>query len=85
MCRRRGAFLPPRDPAALLDLSRFLERQSEPAALVGPDGETIVLPLEVYRTLTETVEAMKAHRAVAVAPVDQRLTTQEAADFLGIS
>ena len=31
------------------------------------------------------VESMRAGKAITVAPLDQRLTTQEAADFLGIS
>lgn len=68
-----------------MDLSKFLDHHDEPAALLGPDGEQIPLPLEVYRTLTQIVEAMRAHRAVVVAPVDQKLSTQEAADYLGIS
>jgi excisionase family DNA binding protein len=85
--RRKGTFLPPAptDFDALLDLSRFLEHHTEPAILLGPDGEQIPLPLEVYETLTQIVDAMKHHRAVTVAPIDQKLTTQEAADYLGIS
>lgn len=53
--------------------------------LLGPDGEQIPLPVEVYATLMQVVDAMKHHRAVTVAPIDQKLTTQEAADYLGIS
>lgn len=86
--RRRGTFFPPTDATnldALMDLSKFLDHHDEPAALIGPDGEQIPLPVEVYRTLTQIVEAMRAHRAVVVAPVDQKLSTQEAADYLGIS
>lgn len=86
--RRNGTFFPPTDATALdalLDLSKFLDHHDEPAALLGPDGEQIPLPLEVYSTLTQIVEAMRAHRAVIVAPVDQKLSTQEAADYLGIS
>lgn len=86
--RRTGTFLPPTDATdldALVDLSKFLDQHDEPAALLGPDGAQTPLPLEVYRTLTQIVEAMRAHRAVVVAPVDQKLSTQEAADYLGIS
>lgn len=86
--RRKGTFFPPTDATnldALMDLSKFLDHHDEPAALIGPDGEQIPLPLEVYSTLTQIVEAMRAHRAVVVAPVDQKLSTQEAADYLGIS
>lgn len=69
----------------MLDLSRFLEQISEPAALVGPDGQTVPLPLEAFRILTGVARAMREGKAITVAPVDQLLTTQEAADFLGIS
>lgn len=77
--------LPPEDLEPMLDLSRFLEQVAEPAALVGPDGQTVGLPAEAYRVLIDVVHAMSQGRAITVAPVDQVLTTQEAADFLGIS
>lgn len=77
--------LPPEDLEPMLDLSHFLERVTEPAVLVGPDGQTVGLPMEAYRALIDIVRAMSQGRAITVAPVDQLLTTQEAADFLGIS
>ncbi len=69
----------------LLSLSRFLDQHVEPAALLGPDGEQTPLPMEVYEVLVRVVEAMRAQRAVTIAPVEQKLTTQQAADLLGIS
>jgi len=77
--------LPPADMEAMLDLSRFLEHVSEPAALLGPDGQTVPLPMEAYKVLVKVVDSMRAGKAITVAPLDQRLTTQEAANFLGIS
>lgn len=77
--------LPPADMEAMLDLSRFLAHITEPAALLGPDGQTVPLPMEAYQVLVKVVESMRAGKAITVAPLDQRLTTQEAADFLGIS
>jgi excisionase family DNA binding protein len=77
--------LPPADMEGMLDLSRFLEHITEPAALLGPDGQTVPLPIEAYQVLVKVVESMRAGKAITVAPLDQRLTTQEAADFLGIS
>ena len=85
---RKGTFFPPTDPNALmdlLDLSKFLDHHTEPAALLGPDGQQIPLPLEVYKTLIQIVAAMRDQRAVFVAPINQKLSTQEAADHLGIS
>lgn len=77
--------LPPADMEAMLDLSRFLEHVSEPAALLGPDGQTVPLPMEAYEVLVKAVASMRAGKAITIAPLDQRLTTQEAANFLGIS
>lgn len=69
----------------MLDVSKFLESISENAALLGPDGQTVPLPEEIFHVLVDIVSAMKIGKAITVAPVDQMLTTQEAADFLGIS
>lgn len=77
--------LPPQDLEAMLDVSRFLEQLEGPAALVGPDGQSVDLPEEAFRVLSDVVHAMRQGKAITVAPVDQLLTTQEAADFLGIS
>jgi excisionase family DNA binding protein len=76
---------PPQDLDALLDLGRFLDLHAEPALLLGPDGEQVPLPEEVYRALVSVVEAMREGKVVTVVPRTQRLTTQEAADFLNIS
>lgn len=72
--------LPPQDLEAMLDLSRFLEHHPEPAALLGPDGQVVALPLEVFRALESVVSAMREGKAITIAPVDQVLTTREAAD-----
>lgn len=77
--------LPPQDLEPMLDLSKFLAHITAPAALLGPDGQTVPLPLEVFNVLVEVAHAMRAGKAITVAPVDQSLTTQEAANFLGIS
>ncbi len=69
----------------MLDLSKFLAHVTEPAALVGPDGQMVPLPLEAYRVLVAVAHAMREGKAIIVAPLEQSLTTQEAADFLGIS
>ena len=82
---RSHTTLPPQDLKAVLDVSRFLERLEGPAALVGSDGQAVDLPEEVFQVLSEAVRAMQRGKAVTVAPVDQLITTQEAADFLGVS
>ena len=77
--------LPPVLP--LDDLVELLNRPGAGPATVleGPDGERLVLPPEVFEVLRGVVEAMASGQAVTIAPVHQRLTTQEAAELLGIS
>jgi excisionase family DNA binding protein len=77
--------LPPSDLEPMLELSEFLQHHSQPAALIGPDGEQVPLPMEVYQLLMTVVSAMGEGKAITLAPVNQQLTTQEAADFLGVS
>src|ERR1700739_499194 len=80
-----GGGLPPEDLSALLDRAGSRQLHAEPALLLGPDGEQVPLPEEVYRVLVEVVEAMREGKVITLVPRPQRLTTQEAADFLGIS
>lgn len=54
-------------------------------ALVGPNGEHVVLPHEVYTVLRDAVDALDQGKGVSIAPHDAVMTTQQAADFLGIS
>lgn len=48
-------------------------------------GDRVELPAEVYRVLRQVVEALRHGYAVTVAPLAQTLTTQQAADLLGVS
>lgn len=77
--------LPPVDLAEMLELLRFLNSHATPAVLLGPDGEQVPLPMEVYQVLMQVAEAMEQGQAITVAPLSQQLTTQQAADLLGIS
>jgi excisionase family DNA binding protein len=80
--------LPPTDPAGrheLDELASLLTKDPADAAIVAPDGTLVHLPPAVYEVLSQVIAAMRAGRAITVAPLAQRLTTQEAADLLGIS
>ncbi len=48
-------------------------------------GEQVELPHEAYRVLRQVIEAMRRNLAVTVVPQAQTLTTQQAADLLGVS
>ena len=58
---------------------------SERPALVGSHNEEIPLPQEAFDVLLQVYEAMRRGLAIHVAPLNAQLTTQEAADYLGIS
>lgn len=55
------------------------------AVLRAGDDELLELPDEVATLLRRIVEALAEGRPVTVAPADRRLTTQQAADLLGVS
>lgn len=77
-------YLPEEEVAGrFAELVTALEASSGAALTIN--GETIDLPPAVAEALLQVVDAMRRGLAVTVAPQDQRLTTQEAADMLGIS
>lgn len=82
---REELVFPPEDLDQLIDLARFVDNHTEHGLLLGPDGEQVPLPAEVYRVLRQVVEVMRQGKATLVAPQGLLLTTQEAADFLGVS
>ncbi len=77
--------LPPRE--SLAELGELLESPGagQATTLEGPRGERLVLPATVFEALREVVQAMADGQAVTIVPVEERLTTQQAADLLGIS
>lgn len=83
--RRPHVIEPPQDLRDILELGRFLENHTAPAALLGPDGEQIPLPMAAYEVLRQVVSAMERGASVSVEPIDKQLTTQQAADLLGVS
>jgi len=55
------------------------------ARLVGPNGEDLSLPPSVYSLLRQVVHNLAQGRAVTIMPIEQELTTQQAADLLNVS
>lgn len=54
--------------------------------LVGDDeGEQVELPKPIYQALLQVADALASGKAVTVAPESTLLTTQQAADLLGVS
>lgn len=82
--------LPPSDLREMIALASLFRRASAPGSergpvLIGVDGERTVLPEEVYHVLVDVVSALSKGQAISLAPQNTRLTTREAADFLGVS
>lgn len=59
----------------MMKLANFLEQHSAPAALLGPDGEQVPLPLPVYEALKRVVSAMERGESVSLESIDRQLTT----------
>lgn len=86
--------LTPEDPDQLATVVGFLasherirgEVASPSYALVGiGEHDRIELPRSVHQALTKVVAALHAGKAVTIAPQTMKLTTQQAADLLGVS
>ena len=89
----RETFLPgvhPEQLAQILDLLRAPATDDEAPApryfLSGADpSDQVEIPAEIHRVLHQVVEAMQQGLAVTVVPQTMVLTTQQAADLLGVS
>src|SRR5579872_7043329 len=80
---REPIALPESEVVQIRELNRVL--QVGTPALLGADGERLELPDAVYRLLKEIVRNMQLGRAIVLVPENQQLTTQRAADLLGVS
>ncbi len=80
---RETTVLPSKD-GKLLEAAEVLLRSGSAVSL-SADGRVVALPPELKELLGEVVRAMRRGQAVTLASLGQQLTTQEAADLLGIS
>jgi excisionase family DNA binding protein len=76
--------------AKVVDFVAELERRGVAVpkpqpALVGADGRRIEVPTRVFEALVQVATAMAHGQGVTVIPQNALLTTQEAAELLGIS
>lgn len=73
------------------EISHFFERleaqfrEEHKATLSSASGEIVELPAKLFEVLRQAADALAHGRGVSIVPQDMRLTTQQAADFLGIS
>ncbi len=71
------------EEARIEELDRLLELGAP--SLVASDGERLELPDSVYKLLKDIARNMRRGRAMVLVPENQQLTTQRAADVLGVS
>jgi excisionase family DNA binding protein len=76
--------LPPKDAEALAEIEKVLRSQGSPVTLTGGQVQA-ALPEELREVLTNVVMALRRGQAITLAPHALRLTTQQAADLLGVS
>lgn len=76
--------MPDTNSAALSDVADVLTVEAR-AHLVSADGRHVDLPDALFDVLREAVDAMARGKAVTIVPRDTVMTTQAAADYLGIS
>lgn len=69
----------------LREIEAYLTANNGKAALVAPNGDQRFIPDEIFRALEQVASALANGNGVTVAPNGMLLTTQEAADFLGVS
>jgi excisionase family DNA binding protein len=75
---------PSADSIARLHELRQLVKQG-PVNVVGTKGRKVQLPRPVLGLLDEILKNMEAGKVVTIVPKHQELTTQSAADLLGVS
>lgn len=71
--------------AVLVRLADLLREGDGRSLALVRNGVQAELPRSVRALLTRIAEVLASGRGVAVVPVDQELTTREAADLLGVS
>ncbi|MBZ5606451.1 MAG: helix-turn-helix domain-containing protein [Acidobacteriia bacterium] len=72
------------ESAEIQELYRLFLLEKAPA-LIGPNRESIPIPESIYNILLQVIGYMRQGKGVSVVPVMQELTTQQAANMLGVS
>src|ERR1039457_3130870 len=75
--------IPEAQEAQIRDLRRLIQQGS--AKRVGPDGHQVEIPEPVHDLLLTILKNLQAGKAISIVPEHQQLTTQRAADILGVS
>ena len=79
-----GRFaVPETEQTQMAELRRLIEQGS--TKRVDADGHQIQLPARVHNLLLSIVKNLEAGKVISIVPEHQQLTTQQAANLLGVS
>ncbi|WP_428262499.1 helix-turn-helix domain-containing protein [Haliangium sp.] len=80
---------PPDQLSEFIEVTRLLtalgQRRPSECMLVGPSGAKIAIPESMFFVLKRVAEVMARGDAIAIVPVDQEMSTQQAANLLNVS
>ena len=94
MSVKQETYLPGSNEEQVAQVFDFLKAHEEagrgrpdvPCFLSGKDpGDRVELPVELYQVLRQVVQTLQDGLAVSIVPVTQNMTTQQAAELLGVS
>lgn len=66
-------------------LEAYLLESSSKARLVDPEGNERAIPDEIFRILEQVTNALAAGEGITIVPQGMLMTTQQAADYIGVS
>lgn len=66
-------------------LMEMFRRETRPPALVDETGKRTELPRPIYEMLVRVASALQEGKVITLVPETQELTTQAAANMLGVS
>lgn len=73
------------DQAEINSFIEGLDAVGQTPLLVGPDGASVELPVEIHSALLRIAEELRIGNGVTVVPVSAVLTTAQAAEMLNVS
>lgn len=89
--RQSKTYLPDQEREELLQFAQVLNGinidlgKPGQAMLVAADGKQVPIPAELFQVLEEAANVLALGDGISILPYSAKLTTQEAADFLGMS
>ena len=75
----------PRETESVQHFLELLRSDTNPTPLVDEHGNRLELPKPIYALLVRVASALQEGKAIALVPEMQELTTQAAANILGVS